>query len=75
MPSRERNLKKAAMDCAENRGHKFERNWEGDKSNGNRFFKTCTDCGSFIDVILKPMANEIEVSGEAIALDCPGYQI
>jgi len=75
MPSKQRILKKRAMRYAEMRGHKFERNWQGDKPNGDRFFKSCTDCGNFVDVVLKPMPNEIELGGEALAMDCPGYQI
>jgi len=72
MPSRERRLKQEAMKSATWRGHTFERKWK--ERAKNDFYKKCIKCGAYLGVTLKPMPNEIEISGPAVAIDCPDKQ-
>lgn len=63
-------LIKEARESAEFRGHRLGA-FRNLKSNGIKAAQ-CGDCGKCVFVNLSPLPNEIEISGEAIALFCVG---
>lgn len=73
-------LKREAREAAEWRRHRLTR-WHtvgvGPTAHDRRYppmikgyFATCRYCGKGVNVIPNPMPNEIDVSGEAVALNC-----
>jgi len=68
---REQRLKKKALEAMRFRGHKVDRRWltYGDYPN-LRFQNVCDECGKSAWIILHPLPNEIEISGEAVAVGC-----
>jgi len=70
MPSRERRLKKEAMDAFKARGHVCSKRWSVWGYNKNVFLKYCRKCYCVIQVTPNPAPNNIEISGSAVALDC-----
>lgn len=69
MPTRERRLKKEAMDGFKFRGHVPNSKWLSHDI-GTKFVRYCKDCQLQVRVCLNPMPNDIEISGEAIAESC-----
>lgn len=65
--TKEKTLKESAKESCVARGHRM--------SNFKRYSVTlfesvCRDCGMYVQVNLKPQANETEISGSAVALNC-----
>lgn len=63
-------LIKEAREAAEWRGHNLYR---FKHHNGYRVIASteCKDCGYYVGVNARPLPNEIEISGSAVALNCP----
>lgn len=60
-------LRHEAEEACEFRGHvmkRFEHYAKG------RCLSTCKLCGKAVSVIVKPAPNEIDIGGEAVALQC-----
>ena len=61
-------LKREARDAAEWRGHTLARF----RASDTRYhFAQCTQCNQGVSVTLTPRPNEIDIGGEAVALNCP----
>jgi len=62
-------LRKEATESAELRGHTLGR-WEHFDDNA---LAKCINpgCGACAQIIPRPMPNDIEIGGTAVALDCP----
>ena len=63
-------LKKSARETAKWRGHKL---WNYQFTVGDSGIKasyTCKICGKMVFIITNPAPNGIDISGEAIALNC-----
>ena len=58
----------SAEDTASWRGHKLKR-WG--RISDTLYRAACSVCGMEVDVNTNPPPNGIDISGEAIALDCP----
>lgn len=55
------------------RGHNMTMFSEVRPANGQQIFRsTCIRCGRGVDVILDPMPNQTNVSGDAAAVNCDG---
>lgn len=68
MPTRRRKLKERAIESCKLRHHKM-----GHFSyvkNNNFDTATCELCGMYVDVKVKPLPNEIDIGGSAVALNC-----
>ena len=61
------NLKREARESALFRGHSMTK-WE--KLSENLFVSQCRYCGKEVCVNSKPLPNEINIGGEAVALNC-----
>ena len=66
--TKEKRLKKEAMDAAKWRGHKFSGKWQVDRKS---FMRECSVCKAWVAVELKPAPNSIDIGGSAVALNCP----
>lgn len=64
-------LKREARAAATARGHTLARfnYWHG-----GRYYAYCSQCGEEALVRERPAPNEIEIGGEAVALNCKGSQ-
>jgi len=62
-----RTLKKIALESTDFRGHRMTR---FKRYNAVTAFATCKDCGMQVAVTTKPLPNDIDVGGEAVALTC-----
>lgn len=62
-------LKKQAVAACENRGHDMTR-FRRDGYWTKCATASCRDCGMAVTVDAKPMANGIDIGGEAVALNC-----
>lgn len=63
-----RRLRLKARQSAEKRGHAltmFKPTW-----NNRSFTATCMSCGAFVVVTARPMPNEIDIGGSAVAISC-----
>lgn len=60
-------LKQEARQSAEYRGH----NLGTFKQTGNAYYARCKNCDCEVWVTPHPAPNEIDVMGDAVALDCP----
>jgi hypothetical protein len=61
-------LKKDALKSATGRGHSMS----GFSRVSDRIVRSkCRNCGREVDVNAKPLPNETNIAGEAVALDCP----
>lgn len=60
-------LKQEARQAAEHRGHALG----NFKQVGSAYYAGCKNCNCGVWVTPKPAPNEIDVMGEAVALDCP----
>ena len=68
---RVKSLIQEAKDAIRFRGHvmrRFQRNETG-------AFYTCPCCEAVISVTVKPMPNECELTGDALAVECVGSQL
>ena len=61
-------LKSQALQSANFRNHKMGK-WESG-TNKNVAYSRCEVCGMEVGVNIKPLPNEIDIGGEAVALDC-----
>lgn len=62
-------LKRRAKNTAEFwRGHKMTR---FENVDGHRHLSTCISCTAQVVVNTRPQPNEIDIGGEAVALNCP----
>lgn len=60
-------LRKKAREAAKSRGHNMVGWFVID---GHRSYMRCSDCNMRVDTNTRPLPNEIDIGGEAIALDC-----
>jgi len=65
--TKERRLKKETLEACGFRGHEMERFTKLEKGN---FISSCFVCKKEVQVLLKPLPNEIEIGGEAVASHC-----
>ena len=65
-------LKKSAYESATWHGHIMShwRTWVDGQMQRSRFTSECVLCNRGMQVILRPLPNEIDISGEAVAVDC-----
>jgi len=64
-------LRREARRACKDREHRLMRHWFGNDIGGRlREWTFCLNCGKEVTVIPNPMPNEIEISGEAVALNC-----
>jgi hypothetical protein len=78
MPTKLRSLKKQAIMSCTKRLHMMK-NFEAVLEfsphqlypSTNHFRSYCKCCNMYVDVILKPLPNEINISGDAVAITCP----
>lgn len=64
-------LKREAHDAATWRGHTMTRF----QSLSRVYWHAhCSQCGKYVQVTLHPRPNEIDIGGEAVALNCKGSQ-
>ena len=71
MPTRERRLKKEAMDGFNYRGHvSKDKKWIVHGYNKDKFLKYCDNCQLQVRVDLNPAPNDIDISGETLAENC-----
>lgn len=65
-------LKKEARECAEWRGHKLGRFVRHSWRKGH-WFADCQNehCTAGVYIELDPLPNSIDISGAAVAVDCP----
>ena len=63
-------LKRQADDAASRRGHRLEwaRPWHGEYRSVQS--AECAACGATVSVSTRPMPNEIDVGGSAVAVNC-----
>ena len=66
-------LIKDARESASWRGHSLGP-FIGKKTEG-RYSAWCSRCGKGVQIVENPGANEIDVSGEAVSLNCLGYKL
>jgi hypothetical protein len=69
---RTRNLETLRRDAATAckwRGHSMR--WSKPSNDGHRMYGECRSCGMQVVLLDTPMPNEIEIGGEAVALNCP----
>lgn len=71
--TKEARLKGEAKRGCEWRGHRMGNFRGGGRRNtwDHCFTARCKDCGKHVYVELTPAPNSIDISGEAIALNCP----
>lgn len=69
--SRAQELAKRATDAAAFRGHLMQ-TWTWHEHSGDRITGSsyCNTCGRGAFITTKPAPNEIDISGEAVALNC-----
>jgi len=60
-------LKKEAKDGCQWRGHKMSR---FRRISGRVHRSFCLHCGMDVDVNIRPLPNEIDIGGRAVALNC-----
>lgn len=68
-------LKASAMESARFRGHVMQRFvTDGDnrdpKDRNWRATSTCRDCDAWVQVNTRPMPNDTDISGTAVAINC-----
>lgn len=66
--TKEKRLKKEAMEAAKWRGHKFSGAWW---QGSHTFGRNCVVCDAWVLVDTKPAPNSIDIGGTAVALNCP----
>jgi hypothetical protein len=63
-----KSLIKSAKEASTWRGHKMER--FNHNEDGKRAYSKCSCCGMTVVVNTRPMPNDIDICGEAVALNC-----
>jgi hypothetical protein len=63
-------LKKEAKEACVSRGHVMYRFQNLTPDNA---ISTCKNCGDEVQVLSRPQANEIDIAGEAVAINCDGF--
>lgn len=63
-------LRKAALKSCKWREHKMDQFKTVDPSRPHYKEATCKRCGMVVGINAKPMPNDIEIGGEAVALNC-----
>jgi hypothetical protein len=66
-----RKLKDDAMKACEARQHEMNE-WDDEFASQGVATATCKHCGAQVLVNAKPAPNEIDISGKAVAVNCPG---
>ena len=66
MPSKIARLRREARADAEWRCHRLSRF----QRSGNRFYARCGYCEKSVTIVERPLPNECEVMGEAVAVNC-----
>lgn len=66
--SKERALKREAKEASERRGHQMKR-YRRREFWGTPYAE-CAECGMEVDVTTRPAPNQIDIAGEAVALNC-----
>ena len=77
MPTKVRRLKEQAIDSCKRRGHfmrQFRRYIPYRAKEPKLYTSTCIYCDMYVQVIPKPLPNEIDIGGTAVALNCVGMQ-
>ena len=64
-------LQREAAEACERRGHYMSAFTSYSDSNA---IAACTRCHMEVQVLTKPRPNEIDIAGEAVALNCPDLQ-
>jgi len=77
-------LRKEALESCKFRGHEMEK-FRIHKTGSFRgtipikmvrkMSSTCTICGREVTINVRPLPNEIEIGGEAVALNCEGWPL
>lgn len=73
MPSKLKRLQDEALRVSRWRGHHMTKFFRPVNEHGlfHQFYRsTCTECGMSVDVKTAPLPNEIDTTGEAIAMNC-----
>jgi hypothetical protein len=65
-----RGLKWRATRAASQRGHVRMGPWESSANRQGHGLSTCAICGAWVQVLLNPLPNEIDLGGPAVAQDC-----
>jgi len=65
-----RRLKQEAIEACNFRGHKMKRFTNCKYGTGKMAFSHCSICNKEVVVNAKPLPNEIDIGGEAVALNC-----
>lgn len=80
MPTKARRLKEEALQACKNRGHAMSNFFRPYitvvkvKRSEKIWQSYCKNCGKGVCVNLKPLPNEIDIAGEAVALNCLGVK-
>ncbi len=69
--TRRKRLVKEARDAIQFRGHVMRRF----KHHKRGALYKCPCCKAYIQVLIKPMPNEIDIGGDALATQCVGSQL
>ena len=69
MPTKLKNLKRSAKKSCNFRFHKMNNFYQ--LLNSNIYRANCKCCDMSVAVILDPFPNECEISGDAVACNCP----
>jgi len=71
--TKEKRLKKEAMESAKWRGHKFVGPWlVNDYISHKNYIRVCSTCEAQVYINTKPAPNEIDIGGSAVAINCHG---
>jgi len=65
--TKEARLKREAREGATWRGHKMT---PFQPYSPGKFYSGCVRCGRSVSVTLRPLPNEIDIAGEAVAVGC-----
>ena len=61
-------LKKEALESTASRGHQMSK-WQ--RWTPYNYVAECGNCHAEVQVLSKPAANQIDIGGEAVTLNCP----
>jgi hypothetical protein len=68
-------LQQEATECCERRGHKLGK-WNIFHGESRSLANNeCTVCGAEVQCNSRPMPNQIEIGGDALALNCPAKRV